>query len=404
MGDEIKNSVAYYMAAIDGGYCALQRSNNLKVVYTSPRVGQLLHVNTINYFTDFLSDADIKTFFNAFKPAGVFSVKCNLRCGRSSFIPVTLKCNTIGDVIYCIITTQLDWYNYAANALKAKRSYDRLLEYTDSYLFETDLSWNLIAYTGKVPQIVPIEYATANLATFLTDKNYVSQECSQAVQRLLNVNTLFMTDVSEKLKIKFEDKWTWFELHIQSVVNKTTNVIDGIVGSFTNIDAYQNNLTTINRQLAKDPLTKCFTKSYLFNDKVVSTMSDSSWLLSISINNVDRFEDDYGEEARDAVIREVSEKIIKEFASAPGLVCRFGKEEFVVYLPDISGETISMKLRAYMKEINRLSLDGKYQMYTTVCAVRNNSNEKNMHGLLERVDNESNKLISTNKDACRIVG
>lgn len=402
MNNDVRNGTAFYMAAIDGGYCALKRGTDLQVVYASPKVGQLLHVNTVTKFTDFLSEEDKTAFFNAFKPVGLFSVRCSLRYDTKSFVPVTLKCNTIDDIIYCLITTQVDWYNYAISAMRTKRSYDRLLEYTDSYLFETDLAWNFISYTGKVPQIVPMTGATANLATFLTDPFYVHESSLPAVQRLLNVNTMFMSDNTEKVLIKVDGNWVWFELRVQTVINKTKNTIDGIVGSFININAYQNNVATLNNQLIKDTLTGCFLKAYLFNENVIKTMNADSWILMVDLDDSKRVEEKYGHSAHTTVIKEVATLASNIFKPLPGMVCRYANDEFCIYLPKVSEKKLTSCLDKFMLEVRRIQISGDFCITASIGVAKNSSGEKNMQALIDKADVVSHDIKKRGKNDYQI--
>ena len=60
-------------------------------------------------------------------------------------------------------------------------------------------------------------------------------------------------------------------------------------------------------------------------------------LLMLDIDHFKRFNDTFGHEAGDQILREVAE-ILRESVRTEDIVCRYGGEEFLVILPGIGAD------------------------------------------------------------------
>jgi diguanylate cyclase (GGDEF)-like protein len=76
-------------------------------------------------------------------------------------------------------------------------------------------------------------------------------------------------------------------------------------------------------------------------------------VLMLDVDHFKQFNDTYGHEAGDTVLREVAETL-RQSAPAEGIVCRYGGEEFVAILPEMKMEsalTLAEMLRHRVSEI-----------------------------------------------------
>jgi diguanylate cyclase (GGDEF)-like protein/PAS domain S-box-containing protein len=114
-------------------------------------------------------------------------------------------------------------------------------------------------------------------------------------------------------------------------------------------------------QSVLDPLTGLYNRRYLEEtlDREVrraSRAQQSLGILMIDLDHFKTFNDTYGHEAGDAVLRETAAALIKSVRTED-FVCRFGGEEFVVVLPTAKLEIAQARaesLRLKMKELTVL--------------------------------------------------
>ncbi len=114
-------------------------------------------------------------------------------------------------------------------------------------------------------------------------------------------------------------------------------------------------------QSVRDPLTGLYNRRYMEEilDREVrraARAAQSLGLLMIDLDHFKSFNDTYGHDAGDAVLREIGKSLTKGIR-AEDFVCRFGGEEFVVILPtaDLAASYArAERLRAKAKELTIL--------------------------------------------------
>jgi diguanylate cyclase (GGDEF)-like protein/PAS domain S-box-containing protein len=112
-------------------------------------------------------------------------------------------------------------------------------------------------------------------------------------------------------------------------------------------------------QSIRDALTGLYNRRYLEETldremRRAARAAQSLGLLMIDLDHFKKFNDTYGHDAGDAVLRETGQFLAKGIR-AEDFVCRFGGEEFVVILPTGSVEVAQARgerLRAKMRELN----------------------------------------------------
>ena len=115
---------------------------------------------------------------------------------------------------------------------------------------------------------------------------------------------------------------------------------------------------TLKNQSIRDPQTGLFNRRYM-EDSLVRELSRAERtgktvvVAMVDIDNFKRLNDTYGHTAADAVLREWSE-ILKAKFRGSDIVCRYGGEEFVIILPDITLEDARQRLEQLRRDLARM--------------------------------------------------
>jgi diguanylate cyclase (GGDEF)-like protein len=129
---------------------------------------------------------------------------------------------------------------------------------------------------------------------------------------------------------------------------------------------------TLKNQSIRDPQTGLFNRRYM-EDSLVRELNRAERLgktLVVAMVDIDQFKrlnDTYGHTAADAVLREWSELLKAKFRGSD-IVCRYGGEEFVVILPDISVDDARQRLEQLRRDLARMVVreDGQLIQAITV--------------------------------------
>ena len=117
--------------------------------------------------------------------------------------------------------------------------------------------------------------------------------------------------------------------------------------------------TSLLHQSIRDPLTDLFNRRYLEETlerevRRAARLQRSVAVIMLDIDHFKRFNDTFGHDAGDALLRELG-AFLKQEIRGGDFACRYGGEEFVLILPEISLENVresAERLREKIKELN----------------------------------------------------
>ena len=116
----------------------------------------------------------------------------------------------------------------------------------------------------------------------------------------------------------------------------------------------------LREQSIRDPLTNLFNRRYMEEALALETAraSRSGSPISVIMADVDhfkRFNDEFGHEAGDALLKTVASTIQEHFRDGD-IVCRYGGEEFTVIAPGASLELICRRAEILRQSVSRLAV------------------------------------------------
>jgi len=122
---------------------------------------------------------------------------------------------------------------------------------------------------------------------------------------------------------------------------------------------------TLRDQSIRDPLTQLFNRRFMeesLNRELqrAARKRHSVALLFIDLDNFKHFNDTFGHDAGDLVLRSVAD-LFRKFFRSDDVCCRYGGEEFALILPESTAESASLRANALLEEIRKLQLQYRNQ-------------------------------------------
>jgi diguanylate cyclase (GGDEF)-like protein len=116
----------------------------------------------------------------------------------------------------------------------------------------------------------------------------------------------------------------------------------------------------LRHQSVRDPLTGLFNRRYMEETLTrelarAARRHDPVALVLCDLDHFKQFNDIFGHEAGDLVLREIA-NLLQMQVRAGDIVCRFGGEEFVMILPDATVEVARERAESVVKEVQLLAL------------------------------------------------
>jgi diguanylate cyclase (GGDEF)-like protein/PAS domain S-box-containing protein len=117
---------------------------------------------------------------------------------------------------------------------------------------------------------------------------------------------------------------------------------------------------TLRNQSIRDPQTGLFNRRYMEDslDRELSRAERSGKPVVVAMLDLDHFKhlnDTYGHSAGDAVLRDWSNLLKSRFRGSD-IVCRYGGEEFVIILPEISVDNARQRLEQLRQDLRRVAV------------------------------------------------
>ncbi|WP_017721041.1 PAS domain S-box protein [Kamptonema formosum] len=127
--------------------------------------------------------------------------------------------------------------------------------------------------------------------------------------------------------------------------------------SLANLKLYE----SLQHQSIRDPLTGLFNRRYLEESLTreihrASREQQSLGIIMLDVDHFKRFNDTFGHEAGDAVLRELG-LFLKQHIRSSDIACRYGGEEFMLILPEASLEHTQERAEGLREGVKHLNME-----------------------------------------------
>jgi len=122
---------------------------------------------------------------------------------------------------------------------------------------------------------------------------------------------------------------------------------------------------TLRDQSIRDPLTGLFNRRFMEESldrelQRATRKKHSVSVLFLDLDHFKKFNDTFGHDAGDLVLRSVAE-LFRNFFRAEDVICRYGGEEFSIILPESSQNNAVIRANSLREEVKRLELESHNQ-------------------------------------------
>ena len=161
-----------------------------------------------------------------------------------------------------------------------------------------------------------------------------------------------ISENERQTKIEFSDDKAYFVLTEPVEVNGTICAMECIVEtndlrtSVFGRNLVQSQLNTVNDKIYSDSLTGIYNRRYY--DEIAKSLFCTG-IAFLDVNHFKKFNDTYGHEAGDVVLREVAQTIKRNIRNT-GCVIRYGGDEFLVFFQKLQNQLAFLKRLQYIQQ------------------------------------------------------
>jgi diguanylate cyclase (GGDEF)-like protein len=170
--------------------------------------------------------------------------------------------------------------------------------------------------------------------------------------------------------------------------------------------------STLRHQALRDPLTGLFNRRFLDAGLAQEIMRSRrrgmpASLLILDIDHFKNYNDEYGHEAGDAVLRAIGQ-LLQSQVRGGDVACRFGGEEFVILMPDAPLESAKERGKQILEAIRALEIPHQRHLLPAVTAslgvAEFPSHARDAEGILQAADNALYIAKRTGRDRMVVSG
>jgi len=147
------------------------------------------------------------------------------------------------------------------------------------------------------------------------------------------------------------------------------------------------NHNKVKRLSVTDGLTNLYNHSY-FHNQLQDKEGEKYSVAILDIDNFKDFNDQYGHQAGDEVLRQLSE-VLKSEIREDDIVARYGGEEFVIYFNVVDQRVLSRVINRLMEKIRGLEIDFEGEKLTITVSIGvtvNQAGEYSAERLIKQAD------------------
>jgi diguanylate cyclase (GGDEF)-like protein len=147
------------------------------------------------------------------------------------------------------------------------------------------------------------------------------------------------------------------------------------------------NHNKVKRLSVTDGLTNLYNHSY-FHNQLQEKAGEKYSVAIMDIDNFKDFNDHYGHQAGDQVLRKLSE-LLKSEIREDDIVARYGGEEFVIYFNLVDQNTLSRVINRLMQNIRKLEIEfenQKLKVTVSIGVAVNQEGEYSAEKLIKQAD------------------
>lgn len=231
-------------------------------------------------------------------------------------------------------------------------------QYYKSISFQYYVENEKIMFSEAIKSQIGMKMYYENFKQWIQKSNIVFQGDRNILNNIYK--QCILDNISIKAQIRLltiNGSYEWFEIHCNPLWDEEKKKCLKIVGTLVNINALrqmQSEATTWREKARRDPLTGLYNRA-IFREKVLALMEQKNKgaLIFMDVDYFKKVNDTLGHAVGDDVLLTVAKRLRYFFRESEDIIARYGGDEFIVFLKDVSSEKELRKKLEQLLEVFR---------------------------------------------------
>ncbi len=234
--------------------------------------------------------------------------------------------------------------------------------YYKSIPFQYHVKDDKIIFSEAIKNQIGMKMCYEHFKEWLKKSNVVFQGDRNILNNIYKQCNMDNISIKAQLRIlTINGSYEWFEIHCNPLWDENKNKCVKIAGTLVNINALrqmQSEATTWRERARRDPLTGLYNRA-IFREKVLALLEEKSKgaLIFMDVDYFKMVNDTLGHAIGDDVLLTVAKRLRNFFRESEDVIARYGGDEFLVFLKNVSSQE---ELRKKLEELLEVFRE-KYQ-------------------------------------------
>lgn len=221
-------------------------------------------------------------------------------------------------------------------------------QYYTSIPFQYHVENDKIVFSEAIKTQIGMKMSYNNFKQWLLKSNIIFQGDRNILKNIYKQCLLDSISIKAQLRLlTINGAYEWFEIHCNPLWDENKHKCLRIVGTLVNINALrqmQSEATTWRERARRDPLTGLYNRA-IFREKVLALLEEQvpGALIFMDVDYFKKVNDTLGHAVGDDVLLTVAKRLRNFFRESEDVIARYGGDEFVVFMKNVSSEQILIK-------------------------------------------------------------
>lgn len=231
-------------------------------------------------------------------------------------------------------------------------------QYYKSISFQYYVENEKMMFSEAIKSQIGMKMYYENFKQWLKKSNIVFQGDRNILNNIYKQCILDNISIKAQLRLlTINGSYEWFEIHCNPLWDEAKKKCLKIVGTLVNINALrqmQSEATTWRERARRDPLTGLYNRT-IFREKVLALIEQKNKgaLIFMDVDYFKKVNDTLGHAVGDDVLLTVAKRLRYFFKESEDVIARYGGDEFIVFLKDVSSQQELRKKLEQLLEVFR---------------------------------------------------